>query len=375
MNILKIKNFKVYHTTEEVFTVNFSNKNFLLYGDNGSGKSSIFEAIKVCVFKDKIEPKVPIGITPEEKTQIQQDFWNKYNNKQASDSFTLELNDIDHASFDNSNYNVLMISSENISVDSSIRLDVLLKKLNFDTEDIETFCKSKYQEIESSINIILKEKFKEDIKIEIDAEDNFKIKIIDTKKNIETKNECDIYFNEAKLNLIILLLLFESIEADISKKNILVLDDFITSLDVSNRTFMIKYIFDKFEDFQIVILTHNIFFYNLIMYIIYDIYNSNNKLKKEKWKFANLYEINNKHKIYTKDDIEKICDIEVDYNKADKDISLIGNRLRQKFEILLYEFSKLITIGAVEESRKIIEHIGNGKALYQKGTKSSIDLI
>ena len=86
----------------------------------------------------------------------------------------------------------------------------------------------------------------------------------------------------------VLLLLFESMKiqkVDL-KKNILVLDDFITSLDVANRTFMVKYLFDRFEGFQVVLLTHNIYFYNLVMHMINTYYVTSELWKNEKWKFA-----------------------------------------------------------------------------------------
>lgn len=78
------------------------------------------------------------------------------------------------------------------------------------------------------------------------------------------------------------------------------LDDFITSLDIANRTSIIKYIFDNFRNFQILIFTHNVYFYNLITYMINEYYKSDKKLNNSKWSFTNLYEIENDHFIYEK---------------------------------------------------------------------------
>ena len=52
MEALKITNFKAHQDLEEI---KFNQKNFLLYGDNGAGKSSIYEALKLCFFKDRVE--------------------------------------------------------------------------------------------------------------------------------------------------------------------------------------------------------------------------------------------------------------------------------------------------------------------------------
>jgi hypothetical protein len=171
------------------------------------------------------------------------------------------------------------------------------------------------------------------------------------------------YFNEAKLNLIVLLLLLESIKKaqQSDKTKILVLDDFITSLDMSNRTFLMRYILETFQNFQIVILTHNVYFYNLIMYLVNDIYKT-----KDKWQFANLYEIGNEHKIYLNNIVTPVADLEKKYKPTEKnfDITKYGNELRQKFERLLYELSKILMVGGVEESNKILEHILEKNHLY-----------
>ena len=47
---LRLKNFKAHKELD----IKFDNKSFLLYGDNGAGKSSIYEALKVKFFEDKI---------------------------------------------------------------------------------------------------------------------------------------------------------------------------------------------------------------------------------------------------------------------------------------------------------------------------------
>ena len=165
----------------------------------------------------------------------------------------------------------------------------------------------------------------------------------------------------------VLLLLFESMKiqkVDL-KKNILVLDDFITSLDVANRTFMARYLFKNFEGFQIVLLTHNIYFYNLVMHMINAYYSTNNMWKKEKWKFAALYEIDGEHKVYIKDTQTTLADIRKEY-KTTTNIQEIGNKVRQKFEVLLYEVAKLIGTGAIESSKSIVDKITSSNEIFIK---------
>ena len=366
MRKLKIKYFKAYK--EEIY-IDFKHdkKNLLLYGENGSGKSSLFEAIKVIFFRDKLKELITDASTPEEEESNRNEFWKQYNNRQSLEDFQIVVNE--ESPFDSSNYQVFMIAMDRVCFQDRIELDNLLKMFNLHINNIDILCFEKYQTIEENVNNQLKN-FKEDnIEIMIDNEDDFSIKIKDSIRGLDYKDNLSQYFNEAKLNLIILLLLFESISLseDGDKKKILVLDDFITSLDMANRTFLIQYIFDKFDSYQKIILTHNVYFYNLIMYISNDIFRNNNK-----WLFGNIYEINNIHKLYFKGELT-VNKIKNRYSSNSSDTESIGNDIRKRFEQLLHEISKLFMIGAVEDSKKIIENIENNKAIYWKKRETRRD--
>ena len=374
MNRLKIKNFKAYR--EELDELILDGKSFLVYGENGSGKSSIYEAIKVVFFRDRLLPDVASGTTPEVTTQIYNDFWNTYKNKNATESFfEIEVNNTNYADFDSNPYQVFMIAMDRLCVSGSLRLDELLENFDLKIEEINEFCHEHYETIETEVNSKLEEFQEKNISIVIDNEDDFSIKITDSTRGLDYKENIKNYFNEAKLNLIILLLLFEAIKCakKSSKKKILVLDDFITSLDMSNRTFLMQYILEAFgDDFQIVILTHNVYFYNLIMYLVNDSFKV-----KDKWEFVNLYEVGSEHKLYMNSVIIKLSDIEDELNSDNPNFQTIGNQLRQKFERLLYEFSKSLMIGSVEESNKILKLIENSENIYFKkqGNRTSNELI
>ena len=379
MKKLELINFKAHKKSDDGKTLQIdltdSKNNFLLYGDNGAGKSSIYEAIKIIFFKDRISEEIPSANTEEEQEQINSDFWSQYNNKISNENFEININDSSYLEFSIDDYQTFMFSLDELFIEDSIKLDNLLTKLYFNlNSDIDVFFSSNYQTIEDGVNSSL-QSFRENIKIEIDKEDDYTIKVIDTHRNLESKVEIKKYFNEAKLNLITLLLIFESIKVlkyDTLNK-ILVLDDFITSLDVANRTFLMQYIFDNFKDFQILLFTHNVYFYNLIMYLINDIYLKDNQLNKDRWTFANLYEIDNSHKLYIKGSVDRVSDIRMALSTST--IENTGNKIRQRFEVLLYEFSKLFMIGAVEDSKKILTRIAYGQNLYFKNKKTAFDLI
>jgi len=382
MKKLELINFKAHKKSDNGETLKIdltdNKNNFLLYGDNGAGKSSIFEAIKVVFFKNKISKNIQNVATGEEQEQINSEFWSKFNNKITNETFEININDSSYSDFVTTDYyQTFMFSLDELYIEDSIRLDKLLNRLYFNlNDDVDIFCNSKYQTIQKSVNIAL-ESFREKIQIEIDKEDDYTIKVIDTYRNLESKVEIKKYFNEAKLNLITLLLIFESIKVskDEKLKKILVLDDFITSLDVANRTFLMQYIFDNFKDFQILIFTHNVYFYNLIMYLINEIYINDDKLNNNRWTFANLYEIDNKHKLYIKGSVDRVSEIKELLTIPTPNIEDIGNRIRKKFEVLLYEFSKLFMIGAVEDSKKILERIENSKSIYFNNKKTASDLL
>lgn len=357
MEVLELKDFKAHSKLK----IEFINKNFLLYGDNGAGKSSIYEALRIVFFKNKIEPiQKPIE-TPEQYREKLNEFYREYNRMGSRNNFKIHINENEIEDFPRDQYKVYMIDLSNTNFDRFIRLDELLNKVDFDLPRNNTF---KYKKIEQKANDFLKF-CREDIKIIIDKNENYIIKITDKSRKLIAEQDIKKYFNEAKLNLVVFALLFSAIEVykNIGRKNILILDDFITSLDMSNRTFLMKYILDTFEDFQICIFTHNVYFYNLIIYLVNDIY-----VRASKWQLANLYEIKNNHKLHItesgkkrKTELEKL---EKDWiiTKDGKDI---GNKIRQRFEILLYEFSKILMIGGVEESNKILEAIINNR-IYLK---------
>lgn len=380
MNTLKIKSFKAF---KNEITIDFQGKNLLVYGENGSGKSSIYEALKIIFFKPRLETTIESQDTPEEQEQMNRDFWSKYNNRNTNVDFDIEIDNTNYEDFSAENYQSFMISITKIKFDGKIKLSEFLKNFFFDINDIDSFCLEHYSYIQDEINDNLN-LFNENIQVTIDREDGYAIKITDSTRNLESKNELNRYFNEAKLNLVTLLLLFNTIRCatnpEETKRKILILDDFITSLDVSNRAYLMRYILDEFSDFQIILFTHNVNFYNLIMYLIEDIYKIN-----DNWNFGNIYELNNNNKLYLRKNVENVSKIKTAFktiNSDDIDVpeqyERIGNRIRKKFEVLLYEYSKLLMIGAVEDSKSILNRLENSKNLYfhnNDNKKTASDLV
>ena len=80
LKTIRLQNFKAFH--EEVF-IDFNNKqNILIGGENGSGKSTIFEAMKYVFYYDRLlSEHIPITSVGDEREAEVLQFKKKYNNR------------------------------------------------------------------------------------------------------------------------------------------------------------------------------------------------------------------------------------------------------------------------------------------------------
>lgn len=94
------------------------------------------------------------------------------------------------------------------------------------------------------------------------------------------------FFNEAKLTSIALAIRFAIIDDKISSgaPKILVLDDLLISLDMSNRRTVLDIIFKSYSDFQIIFMTHDRSLYNYVQQQI------RNRGIKSDWKTIEMYQ-------------------------------------------------------------------------------------
>jgi len=85
MKKLNLKSFKAHKELE----INFDDKSFLLYGDNGAGKSSIYDALKIEFFEDKLFKA--FSFTPEERDEKLRESKRLFNNKDLNNDFEINL--------------------------------------------------------------------------------------------------------------------------------------------------------------------------------------------------------------------------------------------------------------------------------------------
>ncbi len=192
-------------------------------------------------------------------------------------------------------------------------------------------------------------------------------KALDSSKNNIIKPH--IFLNEAKLTAIALSIRLGMLDEKLKNSGggkILVLDDLLVSLDMSNRDVVLDIILKKSADFQLLILTHDRAFYNIAKLRISNITNG------ESWVFKEMY---NKQHYETDIPVPIIIDPTSYINSAEKYLKLFdypacANYLRKECERVLCNLlpKNLCIIITDEDGSKPLpleKLINNFKALCQ----------
>ena len=377
IDTLRISHFKAFDE-EQIFL--FKGRNALVFGENGSGKTSVFDAFKLAFFHNRLEnEKIFASDTPEDATEKRRQLYESYYNAKKGDPFSIFVNGASYDTLSRNDYKVFLITHNDFELEHDcIVLESQLGKLFFDygvlnpQTLLETIC----DDLEVAVNNSLSEQFSETVKVTIDKGDRFRCVLSDMDGKLNYGTNLSHYYNEGKIHLILIIIYINAflLLADKNKHNLLVLDDFITSLDATNRAFVLRFLFDamlKQESLQSFILTHNVSFYNLTKHYI------NTYLKpveKDNWTYMNLYNLGERHKLYPQTD-DTIEMVEADLIGGIVPAEELGNRVRQLFEIQVHELAKIIISGGVEESKDILARIRNGWPIYFKSGKNVYDLM
>ena len=366
MHTIEIQNFKAFGAEgitlgPDKLDLTQRPKNILCYGDNGTGKSSVFEAILWAFFYDKIiDNEVPKALIAEERDNAIKQLQLKYNNTKTNVDFSLKINEEDYKTFDKSLYDVYMFKGDSLTVTPHIHMLELYNKVMFYADPASLLSNESLSIIIAEVNRVLKDLFYESLQIEESQNEHGLIILQDGTRGISKDSDLTLFFNEAKIHLVKLLLLLSSIELlaqqDESAHRVLVLDDIFSSLDSSNRLFIFQYLSEHFKRFQIILLTHNVNFFNLAEHLI-----NNHYKATDRWTMLSLYEANNEFKLYEKSQLSTKL-LRKWHNNRSKSNHDIGNDIRQYFEILLHQLAMLILIDAKEESKTILRDIYVGHA-------------
>lgn len=377
IDLFELSHFKAF---EDGGKFQFKGKNALVFGENGSGKTSLFEALKMSFYHERLENTIVFASdTPEDAHEKRRQLYESYRNAKTSARFAININGVDYTTLVRDDFKVFLITHDDFNLkDDCILLEELLGRLFFDYgemtpgELMHTIC----DDLEIAVNKSLEEQFSESVKITIDKGDRFRCVLSDLEGRLVYGTNLSHYFNEGKIHLILIIIYINAflLLADNGKNNVLVLDDIITSLDATNRAYVLRFLFDSLrrqESLQVFLLTHNVSFYNLTKHYI------NNYLEladRNNWTFFNLYNLGSSHKLYPQDD-DTIKKIEADLQSGTVALESLGNRIRQIFEIQVHELSKIIISGGLEESKDILARLAKGNPVYYNGGKNVYDLV
>lgn len=395
INKLNLINFKFHEDIDLTFT----KKNSLIFGENGTGKSSIYWGIYSILkkyfrnndfnfekFKNKYndELKISINIGDHELSLPSQDyslpddidinnFKTIYFISQEllheiinNDDFFQAINDTLRKYFLELDKYLNIYTEINLELNTDNHIEMSTKKLKNDASFVNYL-----KQIELRANDILVNELEENFLISFDFESGLLTQNTSTLEfnfpkitlKIENENNLKFNFNEAKLKLTSFSIFFSLIKLEEKKDNtfkLLVFDDFLTSLDMSNRNYIINYILKNFKKYQKIIFTHNLQFFNLIK----------NSLAYRgdinKWEFKSLYtRVNANEKVESI--IYDINDCYISQAKEKLNINELqncGNLIRKEFERIIHELENMYEIGKKEETSKIVELILNDKPIY-----------
>lgn len=377
INTFELSHFKAFDAPVEF---KLQGKNALIFGENGSGKTSVYEGLKMAFFHDRLEATaIPASATPEDANAIRTRLYESYRNARSNTVFSLKIDGSSYEMLNQDSYKVYLLTHDDFELkDGSIILQKLLERafFIFAPETAASFMGMFCDDLEAAVNNSLQHEFSETVRIRIEKGDGYRCVLTDLDGKLSYGTNLNLYFNEGKIHLILIAIFINVflLLADKRKTNILVLDDFITSLDATNRAFVLRFLFShirKQESLQVLLLTHNVSFFNLIKHYI-------NKYlpdaEKSNWVYFNLYNMGNEHKLYLQNE-DTIDQVEKDYNNGAVTLENLGNRIRKLFEIQVHELAKIVISGGVEESKDILSRMMKGKPTYFNNGKDVFDLV
>ncbi|MEA1953070.1 MAG: recombinase RecF [Campylobacterota bacterium] len=282
---IALHNFRFFIDEEENNTFYPNAKGMLVYGENGSGKSSLYKAFEFLTKPTIAEEEFAKSINIFKQDDAYLDF--EFDNNE-----TLKI-DGDHLSLGSDydfiktlsvskpiiDYKLLLKVSysieqeekknlykffENILSEYPISGNKILKNLKEEEDEsyFSVFEKILKDELFDEINIFLG-KFKQNFTL---TEINFNFGF--HKVNLEVEyfdkkvEEYQNFLNEARLSALAMSIYFAIIKKQFDKLEenslkVLVLDDILISLDMSNRLNLLEILKSEFSDFQIFFFTHD----------------------------------------------------------------------------------------------------------------------
>ncbi len=296
---IKLSNYKFFYGDDDKTNkFDFNGKNVLIYGENGTGKSSLYKALELLA-KNKIEKDYFINesnVFSDSSSEITYSFTNGRNLKFQSD---IEGEDLYiYGSFEflkklsvfkpMLDYKKLLKVHYTFDEKKTINVYKMLQELFKDypvgiegdkkLSEIKDDANNYFDELKNLSNNVLLN----DINFFIEKyfDNTFKINTFEFKIGLDNNSQPEFiinlkidfkdkeisnyhsFLNEARLSSLAIAIYFASIkklfnllENDCMK--ILVLDDLLISFDISNRLKLLEILKEEFKDFQIFFFTHD----------------------------------------------------------------------------------------------------------------------
>ena len=360
MKTLKIARFKAFGTP---FELNPMGRNMLIYGENGAGKSSIAEALRIVFHHERLFGRFARkGVSrDQEETRFLASYAHKGNMTEGKPEIMFD--GLPYSELDKHNQHCAIITRDTIFAERRTYDDILEYKpdtINFrqlisSTDyafwqtDGDIMTLEQLQEVIDEVNQVLDRRFLETLRIGIESEDMY-INLTDKVSGLYASEDLHRYFNEAKINLASLLLLLVTIKREYAShaaqgsRPILVMDDVISSLDACNRSFFAEYLLDEFANYQLIVLTHNLGFNNTFVRII------DSKNQTDAWQCVTLYVRNDGPHAYEYNAFRRSADLLKDLDNGSADDTALTIEARRHFEALLIEFAKFTLLDARERA-------------------------
>jgi hypothetical protein len=379
MEELKLSNFKAFKSE---LTLKCDKLNTLVYGENGAGKSSIYEAVKLYYFTDRIvqeqlKPNVVGEDRKAEENRIIEEYIHKANPLQ---NFTLTVDGVPYDSHQSSDKEVFLISYKDIQGNGidQININSLVRGCYF--LSMNAWMDEYSQMILEEVNRVVQNDFRyPEVKIELIEGEGGLCRVSWEGKVTPQSNRLSHYFNESVLHMIRFAILIECMNAlrTPNKEALLVMDDCFNSIDMPNRSFLIKYLLsstapkksgkNKGIGIQKIIFTHSVTLFNLYKHVCR--INENTLCQT-----YSLYKEKGEYKLL---EVEK--ETVKDLSSKELNTEERGNAIRRRFEYLIARFTELTQIGRKEETNQMLDQIISQKHIYLSSNghqiKNSNDLL
>lgn len=286
INRIKITNYRFFR---DDFEITFGGANLLVYGENGSGKSTIYRALEFLtkrrfdgiaaernIFSEAGEPLIEFGFTNGRELTIHSDLTELPTGFDFIKGLSVFTPMLDYKKLLKVHYTT--VSADRINVYDMLRElfagyevedGLVLSDIKEPTKYFDSLTQIVNKVLLDEANKIL-EMFDHDIWIDTFTfkteftPDNRLEPVINIEVNYRYQpiDSYHIFLNEARLSALAVALYFAAIKSLLGNLKgeslkMLVLDDLLISLDMSNRLKLLEILKAEFADFQIFFFTHD----------------------------------------------------------------------------------------------------------------------